>query len=61
MENEDRKTVLLKAALELLKECDRSPYVKNALTTTVFYDGTDCDGACLANDIAEELGEEWPF
>lgn len=61
MENEDRKTVLLKAALELLKKCGRGPYVKSALTTPVFYDGIDCDGACLANDIAEELGEEWPF
>lgn len=58
---EDRKTVLLKAALELLKKCGEGPYVKHALTETVFYDGTDCDGGCLANDIAQELGEPEPF
>ncbi len=58
---EDRKVTLLKAALELLKKCNEGPYVKNALAETVFYDGTDCDGACLANDIAAELGEEEPF
>lgn len=56
--NEDRKTVLLRAALELLKKCNEGPYVKNALTETVFYDEADCDGSCLANDIAYELGEE---
>lgn len=58
---EDRKVTLLKAALELLKKCHEGPYVKDALAETVFYDGTDCDGACLANDIAEELGEKAPF
>jgi len=58
---EDRKITLLKAALELLKKCNEGPYVKNALTETVFYDGTDCDGTCLGNDIAAELGEEEPF
>lgn len=52
---EDRKKVLLKAAYELLKKCDEGPYVKNALEVTVFYDGTDCDGFCLMNDIADEL------
>ena len=61
MKDEDRKTVLLKAALDLLKKCGEGPYVKNALTETVFYDGVDCDGGCLANDIAIELGEPEPF
>ena len=58
---EDRKVILLRAALELLKKCDSGPYVKNALTETVFYDDADCDGGCLANDIAYELGEDPPF
>lgn len=58
---EDRKVILLRAALELLKKCDEGPYVKNALTETVWYDGTECDGMCLASDIAAELGEDNPF
>jgi hypothetical protein len=58
---EDRKATLLRAALELLKKCDEGPYVKNALTETVFYDDAECDGMCLANDIAAELGEDSPF
>lgn len=61
MPSEDRKIILLRAALELLKKCGEGPYVKHSLTETVFYDGVDCDGACLANDIATELGEEEPF
>ena len=59
--NEDRKVVLLRACLELLKKCAQGPYVKNALTETVFYDGADCDGGCLANDIAIELGQDEVF
>ena len=52
----DRKTVLLKAAYDLLKKCDEGPYVKNALATVVHYDDADCDGVCLMEDIAIELG-----
>jgi len=44
------------AAYELLKKCNEGPYVKNALEETVYYDEADCDGFCLANDIAIELG-----
>jgi hypothetical protein len=58
MNEENRKDVLLKAAYDLLKTCHESHYVLNALETTVFYDETDCDGYCLANDIAAELGIE---
>jgi hypothetical protein len=52
----DRKEVLLKAAYDLLKECDKGIYVKNALETVVLYDNAECDGACLMEDIAIELG-----
>lgn len=55
---QDRKDVLLRAAYDILKKCDEGPYVKNALEETAFYDGTDCDGYCLMNDIADELGIE---
>jgi hypothetical protein len=53
---ECRKDVLLKAAYDLLKKCNDSHYVLNALSTTVFYDDAECDGFCLANDIANTLG-----
>lgn len=59
--SDDRKTELLRATLDLLKKCDEGSYVKNVLSTTVFYDGTECDGGCLANDIAIELDEPEPF
>lgn len=59
--DEDRKTVLLRAALELLKKCEEGPYVVHAPAVEVFYDDTMCDGACLANDIAILLDEPEPF
>jgi hypothetical protein len=51
-----RKDVLLKAAYDVLKKCDESRYVLNAMSTTVHYDDAQCDGTCLMNDIAVELG-----
>lgn len=55
----DRKDVLLKAAYDLLKKCEESPYYTlNVLEETAFYDDTDCDGYCLKDDIAIELGIE---
>ena len=55
IETVDRKTVLLRAAYDLLKKQDKSGYVLNLLAETYFYDGTDCDGYCLMEDIAHEL------
>ncbi len=52
---EDRKITLLKACRELLKKQERSKYVLNLLTETVFYDEVDCDGYCLLDDIVAEL------
>ena len=54
----DRKIILLKACYDLLNKCDEGPYVQNALEVTVFYDEADCDGNCLMDDIAHELGLE---
>ena len=51
-----RAEILLRAAYDLLKKCDSGGYIKDALTETVFYDDAECDGYCLANDIASELG-----
>lgn len=52
---EDRATVLLKAVLEILNKCDEGPYVKEFFGETAFYDGTDCDGYCLKEDIEHFL------
>lgn len=53
---EDRKATLLKAAYELLKKQESATYVLNLLYETVRYDDADCDGFCLMEDIANELG-----
>lgn len=53
---EDRKVILLRAAYDLLKKCERSYYVLHAPNVTVTYDGAECDGSCLMSDIEDELG-----
>lgn len=51
----DRKDILLRAAFDLLAKQRDSHYVLDLRGETAFYDGTDCDGACLMDDIATEL------
>ena len=51
----DRKDVLLRAAYDLLTKHYRSSYVMDADSTIVFYDGVECDGFVLRQDIAEIL------
>ncbi len=57
-DQEDRKVTLLRAAMELLLKQRDSNYVLDLLGETVFYDGAECDGDCLIEDIAEELRVE---
>jgi hypothetical protein len=52
---EARKAILLKACYDMLKKLDESYFVISPMETTVFYDGADCDGSCLKDDIAHEL------
>ena len=47
----ERAKILLKATKDLLEKQDNSCYVLNILNQTVFYDGVDCDGSCLKDDI----------
>lgn len=47
----NRAKTLLKATYELLNKQVGSYYVLNILAETVFYDGTECDGSCLMEDI----------
>jgi len=58
----DRAKVLLKATYDILRKQEESPYVLNVLATTAEYDGTECDGYCLEEDIENWFGEnfnEW--
>ena len=54
----DRKIVLLRAAYDLLKQADADHFVRQATEIIVHYDDADCDGYCLMEDIAAELGIE---
>jgi len=55
---EDRKTILLKACLDLLEKQDKSDHVLELLSETVHYDDAECDGYCLMTDIKAELFAE---
>lgn len=52
----DRKEYLLRQVLKLFKQQRESRYVLNMEEMTIVYDGAECDGSCLCNDIMEELG-----
>lgn len=47
----ERAQVLLQATLDILKECHDGPYVKDVLSTTAIWDGVECDGRCLMEEI----------
>ena len=51
----NHKDVLLRAAYDLLKRSEDSPFVQEAASIQVHYDGTDCDGSCLMEDISIAL------
>lgn len=57
-----RAIVLLKATYEILKQQEESPYVLNILEQTTVWDGVECDGYCLKDDIKDwleiDVGEE---
>jgi len=52
---DDRKTVLLKAAYNLLNKQNMAKGVLNMLEQTAHYDETECDGNCLLDDVLIEL------
>lgn len=54
----DRKLVLLRAAYDLIKRSTEVGYVQETTHINTRYDGADCDGYCLMDDIADELGLE---
>lgn len=54
----NRKDILLRAAYDLLKRSTQQHYVQEATSILVHYDGANCDGYCLMDEIAQELGLE---
>lgn len=50
-----RAHTLLKAAYDLLKQCNQAGYVLEAIDVEIEYDGTTCDGYCLLEDLAAAL------
>ena len=50
-----RARILLDATHNLLEKQMESGYVLNLLSETVFYDGAECDGHCLMEDIENLL------
>ena len=46
-----RAETLLQATYKLLQKQENSSYVLNLLAENVYYYETDCDGACLMDDI----------
>ena len=53
----ERALTLLKATRDLLDKQNDTIYVLNMLETTVEYDGIECDGTCLLEDIDDFLME----
>jgi hypothetical protein len=60
MNNPDpaRMATLLRAAFDMIRKAELSPTVESPLEILTHYDEADCDGSCLADDIATELGIE---
>lgn len=50
-----RAIYLLKVTYDLLRKQEESIYVLNILSETIFYDGAECDGQCLMEDIENLL------
>jgi hypothetical protein len=50
-----RKNILLRAAYDLLKRSTQNHFVEEAAAILVQYDGANCDGSCLMDDIKIEL------
>ncbi len=51
-----RRETLLRAAYDLLRRSCIGPYVQDATSILVHYDGFDSDGSGLMTEIAHDLG-----
>ena len=51
----ERANILLKATYDILQKQKDSPYVLNILEQTAVWDGAECDGYCLMEEIEDYL------
>jgi len=59
---QERAKILIKAAIDILEQCENSTYVLDALQATATWDDTECDGSCLLEemkDLLEEIDERF--
>ena len=54
---EQRAETLLRASYNILKKCKNSFYVLDVLAVTDVWDGAECDGHCLMEDIKDWFDE----
>ena len=52
----DRKAILLRAAFDLIRRSIDDGHVAETASIVTRYDDANCDGHCLMEDIAFELG-----
>lgn len=57
-EDGDRAFILLQAAYQLMKKQDNSGFVLNILEQESVWDGANCDGGCLLDEIGELFEEK---
>jgi len=53
LDGESRKDYLFRVALAYLQKMEKED--EGSLALTIVYDGTDCDGACLIEDMNNEF------
>lgn len=51
-----REHILLRAARYILRKCDNASYTLDPMFTTAVWDGVDCDGMCLLEEIKTYRG-----
>jgi len=56
-EQQEEAKVLLQATLDILTKCDKGVRLDNVLEVTAIWDGTECDGYCLKDEIDYLLNE----
>lgn len=58
--NEDQKEralILLKAMRDLMKKSDETPFVTDIFQLTAVWDGAECDGGCLYEELTDLLDD----
>lgn len=53
----ERAKILLQAYRDMFDRQSRSSYVKDITELTAFYDGCECDGGCLYDDMGVLLDD----